>query len=301
MTDDIGLWLDLFHFLRPLWLLTLLPIAGIWWVVRPRKRSPETQASGIAPHLMQALTVNSSEEQKVFPIDGTAAILVLLAIAVAGPTWSRFPNPLLAQTAPLAIALKVSPSMESPDIQPSRLERASFKILDLVERRAGAQTALFAYAGTAHRVTPLTEDPNIVRSYLEGLSPDVMPKEGDRADLALEITVRELQRSDTPGAILFVLDDFSPANVTVFSAQADARPVVIFLIAGPEELRIPQLDSIPNSSVVHLSADEGDIDKIERRVLSAYREALSADDSQSWDDKGWILVLPRWLDSGTAR
>ena len=295
MTDDIGLWLDLFHFLRPLWLLTLLPIAGIWWVVRPRKRSPETQASGIAPHLMQALTVNSSEEQKVFPIDGTAAILVLLAIAVAGPTWSRFPNPLLAQTAPLAIALKVSPSMESPDIQPSRLERASFKILDLVERRAGAQTALFAYAGTAHRVTPLTEDPNIVRSYLEGLSPDVMPKEGDRADLALEITVRELQRSDTPGAILFVLDDFSPANVTVFSAQADARPVVIFLIAGPEELRIPQLDSIPNSSVVHLSADEGDIDKIERRVLSAYREALSADDSQSWDDKGWILVLPAAL------
>ena len=164
MADDIGLWLGLFHFLRPVWLLTLLPIAGIWWVVRPKKRNPETQASGIALHLMQALTVNSSEEQKVFPIDGTAAILVLLAIAVAGPTWSRFPNPLLAQTAPLAVALKVSPSMQSPDIQPSRLDRASFKILDLVERRAGAQTALFAYAGSAHRVTPLTEDPNIIRS-----------------------------------------------------------------------------------------------------------------------------------------
>ena len=68
--------------------------------------------------------------------------------------------------------------------------------------------------------------------------------------------------------------------------------MVIFLIAGPKDLQIPQLDKIPNSSIVRLSADEADIDKIERGVLSAYREALSADDSQSWDDKGWILVLP---------
>lgn len=181
--------------------------------------------------------------------------------------------------------------METPDIQPSRLERASFKILDLVERRAGAQTALFAYAGSAHRVTPLTEDPNIVRSYLEGLSPEVMPIEGDRADLALEMTVGELQKSDTPGAILFALDDLSPANLAAFSAQVDTRPVVIFLIAGPEDLQIPQLDNIPNSSIVRLSADEDDIDTIERRVLSAYREALSADDSQSWNDKGWILAV----------
>lgn len=291
MGDDIGLWLELFHFLRPLWLLTLLPIAGIWWVVRPKKQSPDAQASGIAPHLVRALTVSSAEDQKVLPIDGTAAILVLLTIAVAGPTWSRFPNPLLAQIAPLAVALKVSPSMESPDIQPSRLERASFKILDLVERRAGAQTALFAYAGSAHRVTPLTEDPNIIRSYLEGLSPEVMPIEGDRADLALGMTVRELQKSHTPGAILFLLDDLSPANVSAFSTQADTRPVVIFLIAGPDDLQIPQLDNVPNSSIVRLSADEGDIDTIERRVLSAYREALSADDRQSWDDRGWILAM----------
>ncbi|MEP2029559.1 MAG: VWA domain-containing protein [Paracoccaceae bacterium] len=292
MTDDIGLWFELFHFLRPLWLLTLLPIAAIWWIVRPRKRKPEAQASGIAPHLAQALTVNNSEDQKVYPIDATAIILALLTVAVAGPTWSRVANPLLAQTAPLAVALKVSPSMESPDIQPSRLERASFKILDLVERRAGAQTALFAYAGSAHRVTPLTEDPNIVRSYLEGLSPDVMPVEGDRADLALEMTIKELQRTETPGALLFVLDDMSPANVTVFSTDPDSRPVVVFLIAGPDDLKLPQLDKIPNASVVRLSADERDIDTIERRVLSAYREALSADDSQSWNDKGWLLSLP---------
>jgi Ca-activated chloride channel family protein len=130
---------------------------------------------------------------------------------------------------------------------------------------------------------------------LEGLSPEVMPIEGDRADLALEMTLRELQRSDTPGAILFVLDGFSPANVSAFSAQADARPAVIFLVAGPDSLKIPQLDNIPNSSIVRLSADEGDIDKIERRVLSAYREALSADDSQSWVDKGWVLALPAAL------
>ena len=47
--------------------------------------------------------------------------------------------------------------------------------VDLIEARAGARTALVAYSGTAHRVSPLTEDPNILRPLLQGLTPKVMP------------------------------------------------------------------------------------------------------------------------------
>lgn len=278
-----------FHFLRPFWLLAVVPVAWLWWQVRPRRAVDSKATHGIAPHLARALTVGFEDGRRIYPIDGVAFTLALLVLATAGPTWSRVANPLLAQTAPLAVVLKVTPSMENTDVQPTRHRRASFKILDMIDRRAGAQTALFAYAGSAHRVTPLTEDPNIVRSYLSGLSPDVMPKEGDRADQALALAQAELARSETPGAILFVLDDLNPANVAGFNEGGSNRPPVIFFVITGQAAAIPQLAEIENASIVQLTADDGDLDQIERRVLSAYREALLEDNNQQWEDKGWLL------------
>lgn len=287
--------LQALHFLRPIWLLALLPVAVLWWRVRPRRATAPGVAEGIAPHLARALTIGLDHGRRIYPIDGVALTLALLVLAVAGPSWSRVANPLLAQTAPLAVVLKVTPSMENTDLQPTRHKRASFKILDLIERRAGAQTALFAYAGTAHRVTPLTEDPNIVRSYLSGLSPDIMPQEGDRADQALTLAQAELARSETPGAILFVLDDLNPANVTGFNKSAVDRPPVIFLVMTGQGGDIAQLAQIENASTVEVTADDSDLKQIERRVLSAYREALLEDTTQQWEDKGWWLGWPALL------
>ncbi|WP_295316658.1 VWA domain-containing protein [Roseobacter sp.] len=300
MADLIGV----FHFLRPAWLLMLIPLAALWWLTRPRRTGEDKIAEGIAPHLARALTVGFEDGRRYFAIDGVALTLGLLVLATAGPTWSRVDNPLLAQTAPLAVALKVTPSMENTDVQPTRHKRAAIKILDLIDRRAGAQTALFAWAGSAHRVTPLTEDPGIVRSYLSGLSADIMPSEGDRADQALALAQAELARSDTPGAILFVLDDMNPANVQAFSTGADTRPPVIFLVVAGEGVRLPQLDGIGNSTVVRITGDDSDLDQIERRVISAYRAALLEDSRQDWEDRGWmfgwialLLFLP-WFRRG---
>ena len=285
----------LFHFIRPFWLLALVPVALLWWQVRRTPDEKLDTIDGIAPHLARALTVGSNSGKRVYPIDGVALTLVLLVLATAGPTWSRVANPLLAQTAPLAVVLKVTPSMENIDVQPSRIKRASFKILDLIERRSGAQTALIAYSGSAHRVTPLTQDPNIVRSYLAGLLPRVMPKEGDRADEALELARSELAKSNTPGAILFVLDDFSPANIQTFNERASDRQPVIFLVLNAQSGALAQLEGIQNASFIRTTADNADLDLIERLVLSAYREALIEDTEQEWEDRGWLLIWPALL------
>ncbi len=50
--------------------------------------------------------------------------------------------------------------MTANDVVPTRLERAKQKTEDLLKLRAGARTALVAYAGTAHLVVPMTNDPD---------------------------------------------------------------------------------------------------------------------------------------------
>lgn len=284
-----------FHFLRPLWLLALLPLGWLWLRVRPRragKPGGAGAAGGIAPHLAAALRVGRAEGRRIYPIDGVVLAGVLAALAVAGPTWSRLPSPLVAETAPLVVALKVTPSMETPDLAPTRLDRARFKILDLIDARAGARTALVAYAGSAHRVAPLTEDPNILRPLLEGLSPAVMPRPGDDAGAALAAATEILGPAGATGAVLFVLDDLNPADVAALNAPRDPAVPVLFLLAAPEGVAVPQLDRVEGAETVRLSADDRDIARIERRLRAVQAAALAGDARLQWDDRGWWLAWP---------
>lgn len=288
--------LQYFHFLRPLWLIGIPVALVLWALIRPRPVKPGVTTHAIAPHLARALQVGDSGQRRLYPIDGIVAAMILLSMAVAGPAWTRKPNPLVADTAPLVVALQVTPSMETPDLAPTRLDRAKFKILDLIAARAGARTALVAYARSAHRVSPLTEDPNILRPLLEGLSPKVMPVDGDRPADALALATGILADADTAGAILFVLDDFDPADIAAFSDPSDpARPPIVFLVAAPKSVNLVQLDQIPDATIIRFSADDTDINQIERRVRSAYLAALAGDDRLQWNDRGWVLAWPAAL------
>ena len=218
-------WLDAmayFHFLRPAWLALAAAGAGA--------RMARAQATGVArdafgghlaPHLADALTVGARSRRRVLPIDGVVAALVLMSIAAAGPSWSHIPNPLVAQTAPLAVVVAASPSMDTRDIAPSRLERAQQKVLDLLDLRAGARTALIVYAGTAHRVVPLSEDPAVLKPFVEGLSTAVMPSEGrDATEYGPAMAEEALSADTVPGAILFVLDELDGSDLPAFQAHA---------------------------------------------------------------------------------
>ena len=68
--------------------------------------------------------------------------------------------------------------MRANDLQPTRLDRARFKVLDLIEQRSGSSTALIAYAGSAHILMPPTKDLNVVKPFLESLDPAIMPEPG---------------------------------------------------------------------------------------------------------------------------
>jgi Ca-activated chloride channel family protein len=97
----------------------------------------------------------------------TSSLAAILAItALAGPTWQRVPTPVFRNASALVIALDLSRSMDASDIKPSRLERARYKIADLLKKRKDGQTALLVYAGSAFTVTPLTNDTETINNQL---------------------------------------------------------------------------------------------------------------------------------------
>ncbi|AXI44733.1 VWA domain-containing protein [Sulfitobacter sp. SK012] len=287
---DLSLFIEAFHLIRPLWLI-LLPVVGvIWWSIRRRANVEPFANDGLAPHLRDAMLLGAKSARRLQPIDGVAAILVVTILGASGPTWSRVPDPFLAQTAPVVIVLEVSTSMEATDIMPSRLERAKQKIRDLLELRAGARTALVAYSGTAHRVVPLTEDAQVMLPYLEGLSPEIMPEDGSNATAALEIATDILAAQEAPGGVLFVLDGFETSDLPSLS-QVEGTSVA-FLAMLPEGTRDQGLDQISDAPVVYATPEGNDVRQIDRSLNTAFRRAMLEDESQQWNDRAWWFAWP---------
>lgn len=290
---DLLLMIEAFHFMRPMWFVGLGVVGLLWGITRRNATRREDVPAGLAPHLRAALTLGARSHARVLPIDGVALALALCLIGASGPSWTRQIDPFLAQNGPLVVVLKVTPSMTTDDIAPTRLERGKFKIRDLLDLRAGARTALVAYAGTAHRVLPFTEDAQVMMPYLEGLDPMIMPSEGADIGAALDIAQTLLAAEQTPGAILLVLDNLDPREAqTLAATPKSAMSILAMLPAGHADRGVDQVTGIP---VVRVSADNSDIARIDRLLNIDYRRALLRNEDQPWQDRGWWLAIPAAL------
>ncbi len=227
-----------FHFLRPLWLLALVPLAGLSWNMIRLGREGGDWRRVCDPALLPYILVHDSGGKParraswLFTLGGALAIL-----ALAGPVWERLPVPAFRNEAALVIALDLSRIMEATDIKPSRLERARYKIADLLKQRKDGLTALLVYSGDAFTVTPLTDDSGTINSQLSALTSDLMPAQGSRADVALELAGRLLKQSGlTRGDILLMTDGGSLGKAFDAAKELKAQGYSVSVLgAGSEE------------------------------------------------------------------
>ena len=170
--------IEQFHFLRPYWLLAIIPALILIVLMWKRKAAFGPWQSVISPHLVPHLLSGNVQQQSKFPLVLLLICWLLASIAMAGPTWRTLPQAVQKKIDAQVIVLDLSLSMYAKDIAPSRLVRARMKLTDILKRADEGLTALVVYAGTPHVVTPLTDDTNTILSMVNSLSPDIMPIKG---------------------------------------------------------------------------------------------------------------------------
>ncbi len=192
--------------------MTLLPLgAWLWWFIR-RTLMPNSNAwqQVIEPQFLPLLLPNSIHQRRFsFAIWLFALGWFIAVLSLANPTWERRPLPVIhTQGAARVIVLDLSHSMRVTDLTPTRLDRARYKIRDLLARSGDGQTGLVAFAGAAFTVVPLSDDVETVRALLDGLSPDIMPVAGSRPDLGLSQAADLFKQSGIErGDIILITDD----------------------------------------------------------------------------------------------
>ncbi|MDJ0842072.1 MAG: VWA domain-containing protein [Acidobacteriota bacterium] len=299
-----------FHFLRPWWLLAAVPLL-VSYVVMKRRRDGTARWRGvIAPHLLDALIVKKQSGRLIEPLNMSMLCTLLLSIALAGPTWERAPSPFAEDEAVLVIALDASTSMNQSDVQPTRLERARQKIQDLLALRKGSRTALIAYAGSAHGVIPLTNDPDIINNLLDAVETDIMPLPGKFPEKVLPVADEIFRASPVPGTLLLMTDGSGVGSEAAFREYFSTRKHQLLVWGiGRETWDPPELapaDYLPlESDALRDLAAAGDghfqpltIDKSDARRLFFRTEnylSLVDDEARPWLDGGYYLLLPAML------
>ena len=310
-----------FHFIRPYWLLAVMPYIVILVLMLRNKLNQGNWSAVCDAELLPYILQEKAARQSRWPLTAGAIVALLAIIALAGPTWERLPSPVFRNDSAVVIALDLSRSMDAADIKPSRLIRARYKIADILKQRKDGQTALLVYAGDAFTVTPLTDDTETIASQLEALNTDIMPSQGSDTVLALEKAAELLKQAGLQkGQILLVTDgiDMDKTLDTVKSLDKyqlsilgvgtdDGAPITLpeggFLKDEQGNIVVPKLNSheltklatAGNGVYQTITANDADI----QTVLAALDKPVQQQGKENtsllleqWADKGpWLLLL----------
>jgi len=227
-----------FHFLRPLWLLALIPVL-LFFIAMWRVNSVVTAwDKAIDKALLPYLLDRSKNASQRTPLVLLFCAWLLSILALAGPVWEQLPQPVQKREDALVIVLDLSLSMFAPDHAPNRLDLAKRKLRDILALRTEGQTALIVYAGDAHTVTPLTDDVVTIESLVPSLSPNIMPLFGSNPTEAIDLAIGLLDGTDAArGKVLLMTDGISGFDEELLITEqfADNDYQLLIMGIGTEE------------------------------------------------------------------
>ena len=216
--------LEQFHFLEPLWLLALIPLAALFCLAFQAHTDSRAWEKIIDAKLLPLLLQGKDNNKHRLPKFLLAITWVIAVIALADPVWEKIPRPIFQTNAARVLVLDLSNSMLIDDIKPSRIARARFKIEDILAREEEGQTGLVLFAGEAFTAAPLTRDTDTISSMLKVLTPQIMPAQGSRADLGLAKAHELLKQAGiVNGQILLIADGVSDKSASLKAANALAK------------------------------------------------------------------------------
>ncbi len=311
-----------FHFLRPYWILALIPFAVFLFAYYHRRLKQGVWSDICDSQLLEWLLVDKPGIRQSNPliwmiIGGTIAVLSL-----AGPSWEKLPVPVFRNQSALVIVLDLSESMYANDLKPNRISHARFKIIDILKQRKDGQSALIAYSDAAFVVTPLSTDSETIIHQLSVLEPNLMPGKGNNTKTALHAASKLFKQAGiNNGQVLLVTDSGDESKAVKAAKQLSRQGHQLFILGvGTEEgapipqpggfvqnangsIVVPQLNTADLKAMAAAgkgiyranTANNSDI----KQLLDAIETSASTDITEKavseislWKDQGpWLALL----------
>ena len=162
--------------------------------------------------LLSRLMVGKSKTSAFFVRALTCLGWTFAVLALAGPAWDKEETILYENVEATVVVFDLSRSMESIDLEPTRVERARYKAIEIIEQNKDRAIGLVVFAGSAFDVTPVSDDVATVIHLLQSVEVSIMPSQGSRASEGLIHGRQLLENSGyKTGSILLLTDGVDKA------------------------------------------------------------------------------------------
>ncbi|GGI84737.1 vWA domain-containing protein [Legionella impletisoli] len=208
-----------FHFLRPYWLLAIIPLFILIRMILRNKQGLLAWSDVCDSHLLHYLMKTKQKSKRIASLWILFTSVLLMIVALAGPTWSRYPVPTFKHRLPRVIVLDMSHAMLENDLNPDRLTRAKFKLHDLFKYKDAGQFGLVVYTSEPFIVSPLTDDAETIDALLSSLTADIMPVPGQKLETALSQAAQLITQAGYHSGELLVLTGSPPSSAAIDEAK----------------------------------------------------------------------------------
>jgi Ca-activated chloride channel homolog len=273
--------MQLFRFAYPdfLYLLLLLPVMAILFIANEiRKRRFRKRLGDL--NLVDSLMPEYSASRPVVKFILLLFAVISAVIVLSRPQFGSKIEDVKKQGVEVIIALDVSNSMLSEDIQPDRLTRAKQAISRLVDNLDNDKIGLIVFAGDAYTQIPITTDYVSAKMFLSTIGPEMVPKQGTAIGSAISLGMRSFSQGEGKSkAMIIITDGENHEDDPVKAAEEAAKAGIVIHTIGigsPGGVPVPVM---VNGRKEYLKDVEGNtvISKLDEDILK--KIAMSSDGS----------------------
>ena len=198
----------MFRFEEPayLYLLLLLPVLAALYLYSNYRRRKAIRKFG-DPELMAQLMPDASRYRPDVKFSIVLMAIGLFSLLLARPQFGSKLETVKRQGIEVMIALDISNSMLAEDVQPSRLEKATRLVAQLVDRMQNDKVGMIVFAGDAFTQLPITSDYISAKMFLESINPSLITKQGTAIAAAINLASRSFTPQEGVGRAIIVITD----------------------------------------------------------------------------------------------
>jgi len=204
---------------------------------------------------------------RIFPEIILMFVLALLLVALARPQRTNEKVEQWTEGIDIMIALDISESMMIEDFEPNRLQAAKQMAHDFIHGRLQDRIGLIVFSGDAFSLAPLTTDYELLYSYLNDITFDMIETRGTAIGSALGVVTNRMRESESKSKVCILISDGdnTAGNIDPITAAelAAAYNIKMYTILVGKEGLVPYgKDYFGRTQMVENTVDETTMRKI---------------------------------------
>jgi Ca-activated chloride channel family protein len=134
-------------------------------------------------------------------------VMTLVLLALARPQKTNEKVEQWTEGIDIMLAIDISQSMQIEDFTPNRLDAAREVARNFIKGRKQDRIGIVVFSGDAFSLAPLTTDYDLLNSYLNEISFDMIENRGTAIGSALAVVTNRMRESESKSKVCILLSD----------------------------------------------------------------------------------------------